>query len=101
MRQWIKTAGTMLVVLVFAAAAYAALTTVSGEVIKYETGKAISVRDFTGNVLALENTRDTKLEGDIKVGSQVSVEADGKQAKSVKVMASRAPGNPPGGFGGG
>ncbi|MFZ5861987.1 MAG: hypothetical protein ACOYXR_03955 [Nitrospirota bacterium] len=85
-------------VLLVVAVSYAAMTTLNGEVTKYEIGKTISVKDFTGNVLALEITKDTKVEGDVKVGSQVMVEADGKKVKSLKVMASR-PGSD--GFGGG
>jgi hypothetical protein len=95
MRQWIKTVGAIVAVLVFAVA-YAAILTVSGEVIKYEVGKSISVRDLTGNVLALDITKDTKVEGDVKVGVQVSIEADGKKAQSVKVAAA-SPGPGPGG----
>jgi hypothetical protein len=95
MRQWIKTVGALVAVLVFAVA-YAAILTVSGEVIKYEVGKSISVRDLTGNVLALDITKDTKVEGDVKVGAQVSIEADGKKAQSVKVAAA-SPGPGPGG----
>ena len=112
MRHWIKSVGVILAVLVlsgaayaattkmsgevikheagkaiFTGAAYAAMTKMSGEVIKYEAGKTISVRDFTGNVLALDITQDTKIEGEVKVGVQVSIEADGKKAQSVKVAA--------------
>jgi hypothetical protein len=81
-----------------AAVAYAATTTLNGEVTKYEIGKTISVKDFTGNVLALEITKDTKIEGDVKVGSQVVIEADGKTVKSLKPMVS---GSGFGGSGGG
>lgn len=98
MNQWIKAVSPMVGVLVFAAAAYAALTTLNGEVIKYEAGKTISVKDFTGNVLALEITEDTKVEGEVRVGAQVAIEADGKKVQSVKAMASRSA---PGGMSGG
>jgi hypothetical protein len=89
---------TLVPVLLVAAVSYAAMTTLNGEVTKYEIGKTISVKDVTGNVVALEITKDTKVEGDVKVGSQVVVEADGKKVKSLKVMAS-GPGSD--GFGGG
>jgi hypothetical protein len=46
----------------------------------------------------LEITKDTKVEGDVKVGSQVMIEADGKKVKSLKALAS-GPGSD--GFGGG
>ncbi len=87
MRHWIKAGGTIVAVLVFAVAYAATIATVSGEVTKYEVGKSISVKDLTGNVLALEITKDTKVEGDVKVGAQVSIEADGKKAQSVKAAA--------------
>jgi hypothetical protein len=74
----------MAAVVVFAVAAYAAMTMVSGEVIKYEAGKTISVKDTLGTVHALEITKDTKVEGDIKVGAKVSVQAEGKTAQTVK-----------------
>lgn len=84
MRKWIQSAGAMAFVLVFAAASYAAMAMLSGEVIKYEVGKTISVKDTQGMVYALEITKDTKLEGDVKVGAKVSVEAEDKTAQSVK-----------------
>ncbi len=83
MRQWIKSVCAMAAVVVFAVAAYAAMM-VSGEVIKYEAGKTISVKDTMGMVHALEITKDTKVEGDIKVGAKVSVQAEGKTAQTVK-----------------
>jgi hypothetical protein len=89
---------TLVPVLLVVAVSYAAMTTLNGEVTKYEIGKTISVKDFTGNVLALEITKDTKVEGDVKVGSRVVVEADGRKVKSLKAMAS-GPGSD--GFGGG
>jgi hypothetical protein len=85
-------------VLLVAAAAYAAMTTLNGEVVKYEIGKTIAVKDFTGTVVALEITKDTKVEGDVTVGSQVLIEADGKKVKSLKAMVR---GSEPGGAGGG
>lgn len=87
MRQWMKSVCAIIAVFVFAVAAFAAMTLVSGEVIKYEMGKTISVKDVEGNVIALEITKDTKVEGDVKVGARVSVEADGKTARSVKAPA--------------
>ena len=98
MTRWSKAMWTLAPALLFAAVAYAAMTTVNGEVTKYEIGKTISVKDFTGNVVALEITKDTKVEGDVKVGSRVVIEADGKTVKSLKVMAS---GSGFGGSGGG
>lgn len=35
-------------------------------------------------VHALEITKDTKLEGEIRVGAKVAVEAEGKTAQTVK-----------------
>ncbi len=84
MRQWMKNVCAIVAVLVFTVAAHAAMTMVSGEVIKYEAGKTISVKDFEGKVVALEITKDTKVEGDVKVGAKVSVEAEGKTAHTVK-----------------
>jgi hypothetical protein len=89
---------TLVPALLIAAVSYAAMTTLNGEVTKYEIGKAISVKDFTGNVVALEITKDTKVEGDVKVGSLVAIETDGKKVKSLKAMAG-GPGSD--GFGGG
>ena len=45
MKQWLKSVCAMAAVLVFAAAAYAGMTSVSGEVAKYEAGKTLSVKD--------------------------------------------------------
>jgi hypothetical protein len=85
---------TLVPMLLVAAVSYAAMTTLNGEVMKYDIGKTIAVKDFTGNVVALEITKDTKVEGDVRVGSQVLIEADGKKVKSLKAMASGS------GFGG-
>ncbi len=98
MRHWSKAIWTLVAVLLVAAAAYAAMTTLNGEVIKYDIGKTIAVKDFTGNVVALEITKDTKVEGDVKVGSKVVIEVDGKQVRSLKAMVS---GPRSDGFGGG
>ncbi len=87
MKQWIKSACAIAAVVVFTVAAYAAMTMVSGEVIKYEVGKTISVKDTLGVVHALEITKDTKVEGDIRVGAKVAVEAEGKTAQTVKATA--------------
>lgn len=84
MKHWLQSACAMTLVLVFSAASYAAMAMLSGEVIKYEAGKTISVKDPQGMVHALEITKDTKVEGDVKVGAKVSVEAEGKTAQSVK-----------------
>lgn len=83
---WRKAMWTIVPVLLFAAVSYAAMTTLNGEVTKYEIGKAISVTDSTGNVLALEITKDTKVEGEVRVGSLVFIEVDGKKVKSLKAM---------------
>ena len=84
MKKWIQGASAMALVLVFSVASYAAMAMLSGEVIKYEVGKTISVKDTQGMVHALEITKDTKMEGDVRVGAKVSVEAEGKTAQSVK-----------------
>jgi hypothetical protein len=84
MKQWLRSVWAMALVLVFSAASFAAMAMFSGEVIKYEVGKTISVKDPQGMVHALEITKDTKVEGDVKVGAKVSVEAEGKTAQSVK-----------------
>lgn len=84
MKQWMKSACAAAALLIVSVAAYAAMTMVSGEVIKYEAGKTISVKDTQGKVHALEITKDTKLEGEIKVGAKVAVEAEGKTAQTVK-----------------
>lgn len=95
MKRWITGMGTIIVGLVLAAGAYAAMTTLSGEVLNYEAGKAISVRDFNGKVHDLQITKDTKVDTNIKVGSQVSIEADGQKAQSVKVASGRPGGAVP------
>ena len=87
MRAWIERACAVAAVLVFAAVASAGMMSVSGEVTKYEAGKAISVKDSLGMVHAMEITQETKVEGDVKVGAKVSVESDGKKARSVKAQA--------------
>lgn len=84
MKRLLQGMWTMALVLVFAAASYAGMAMLSGEVIKYEAGKTISVKDPQGMVHALEITKNTKVEGDVKVGAKVSVEAEGKTAQSVK-----------------
>ncbi|MFZ5876367.1 MAG: hypothetical protein ACOYXU_08155 [Nitrospirota bacterium] len=98
MTRWSKAMWILVPGLLVAAVSYAAMTTLNGEVMAYEIGKAISVKDFTGNVVALEITKDTKVEGDVKVGIRVMIEADGKKVKSLKAMVS-GPGSD--GFGGG
>jgi hypothetical protein len=84
MKQWFKSVCAVVAVLVFAAAAYAGMTSVSGEVAKYEAGKTISVKEAKGTVAMFEIAKDTKVEGDVKVGAKVSVEAEGNKAHSVK-----------------
>ena len=98
MTNWSKAMWTLVPALLIAAVSYAGMTTLSGEVMKYETGKAISVKDLAGNILALEITKDTKIEGDVKVGAQVVVEADGKMVTRLRT-AVKGPGSD--GFGGG
>lgn len=94
MKHWlVMSVGMVLAGLVLAVGADAAMTTLSGEVLTYEAGKAISVRDLSGKVHDLQITKDTKLDADVKVGSNVSIQADGNKAQSVKV----ASGGPPGG----
>lgn len=98
MRNWISSMGAIIGVLVLAAGTFAAKTTLSGEVLNYEAGKAISVRDFNGNVHDLQITKDTKVDSSIKVGSQVSIQADGQKAQSVTMASSSRPGgSAPGG----
>jgi hypothetical protein len=84
-KQWFKSVCAVAAVLVFAVAAYAGMMTVSGEVTKYEAGKTIAVKDAKGATQTLEITKDTKVEGEVKVGAKVSVEADGNKAHTVKV----------------
>jgi hypothetical protein len=75
----------MATVLAFSVAAYAGMTMmVNGEVTKYEAGKTIAVKDTQGMVHALEITKDTKVEGDVRVGARVLVEAEGQTAQIVK-----------------
>ena len=81
MKQWMKMAVTMAMVVAFAGLAYAGMT---GEVTKYDAGKSITLKDDKGKDQTLQITKDTKVEGDVKVGSKVTVEADGTKAKSVK-----------------
>lgn len=86
MTRWSRAMWTLVPVLLVATAVSAAMTTLNGEVIKYEIGKTIAVKDLAGNVLALEITKDTQVEGDVRVGSQVVIEADGTKVKSLKPM---------------
>ena len=95
MRHWITGMGAIIAVLVLAVGTYAAATTLSGEVLNYEAGKAISVRDFNGNIHDLQITKDTKVDSNVRVGAQVSIEADGQKAKSVTIASSRPGGAPP------
>ena len=90
MIRWRTAMWTLVPALLIAAAAYASMTTFNGEVMKYEAGKTIAVKDLSGNIFALEITEDTKVEGDVRVGSQVVVEMDGKEAKSLKAMVSHS-----------
>ncbi|HET8760179.1 MAG TPA: hypothetical protein VFN94_03875 [Nitrospiria bacterium] len=85
MKQWFKSVFAVAAVVVFAAAAYAGMATVSGEVTKYEAGKTIVIKDAKGATQTLEISKDTKVEGEVKMGAKVSVEADGSKAHSVKV----------------
>ena len=85
MKQGFKSVFAMAAVLVFAAAAYAGMTMVNGEVTKYEAGKTIAVKDAKGATETFEISKDTKVEGEVKAGAKVAVEADGKKAHSVKV----------------
>ena len=98
MTRWGKAMWILVPVLLVAAVSYAAMTTLSGEVMKYESGKTIAVKDLAGNVLVLEITKDTKIEGDVRVGAKVVIESDGKKVTSLKAMAG-GPGM--GGSGGG
>jgi hypothetical protein len=84
-KQLLKSVCALAAVLVFAAAAYAGMATVSGEVTKYEAGKTIVIKDAKGATQTLEISKDTKIEGEVKVGAKVSVDADGNKAHSVKV----------------
>jgi len=86
MRRSLKGVCALAAVLVFATAASAGMmSTLSGEVTKYDAGKAIAVKDDLGKVHTVDITADTKVEGDVKVGGRVTVQTDGKMAKSVKV----------------
>ena len=87
MSKWIKSACSMMGVLLFSAMAYAGMTQMSGEVTQYEAGKKIAIKDDAGTVHALDLTKDSKVEGEVKVGTKVSVEAEGKKAHMVKAAA--------------
>lgn len=87
MKQWMKMAVTMVVAVAFAGLAYAGMMT--GEVTKYEAGKSITVKDDKGKEQSLEITKDTKIEGEVKAGAKVSVEADGMKAKHVKAAMAK------------
>ena len=80
-------AATAAVVLAFAGLVYAGATPMSGEVTKYDTGKSITLKDAQGKMHTLQITKDTKTEGDVKVGAKVTVEAEGKKAHSVRAAA--------------
>jgi hypothetical protein len=83
------------VMLVFASMVSAALTNISGQVTRFEPGKSISVKDrATGGVQTLTLSKDTAVQGDVKVGAHVSIQADGNAAQSVVAMAP-APGTNP------
>lgn len=97
MKQWLFRLSVTGALLLFAGVASAALTNISGSVTKFEPGKSISVKDSkTGTTQTLSLSHDTTVQGDIKIGSQVSIEADGNKARVVTAMA-QAPGmNPTG-----
>jgi hypothetical protein len=95
MKHWLTRMCAIGAVLVLAGVASAALTNISGQVTKFEAGKSISVKDSsTGGVQTLNLSKDTTLQGDVRVGAQVSIQADGKEARSINAMAS-APGSNP------
>jgi len=74
----------MAAVMAFAGFAYAATTSMTGEVTKFEAGKSITVKDDKGKEHHLEITKDTKTEGEVKAGSKVTVQVDGMKAQSIK-----------------
>ncbi len=78
---------TAAVVFAFAGLVYAGMTPISGEVTKYDSGKSITLKDAKGKAHTLQITKDTKTEGEVKVGAKVTVEAEGKKAHSIKAAA--------------
>ena len=84
MKRWMNLVVTMAAVVAFVGFAYAAVASMSGEVTKYDSGKSIAMKDAKGKEHTLEITKDTKVEGEVKVGAKVTVEAEGKKAHSNK-----------------
>ena len=87
MKRWINVAVAMAAVVAFVGFAYAAVASMSGEVTKYDLGKSISMKDAKGKEHTLHISKDTKVEGEIKIGAKVTVEAEGKNAQSIKAPA--------------
>ncbi len=87
MKRWMNLAVTMAAVVAFVGFAYAAVASMSGEVTKYEAAKSISMKDAKGKVHTLQISKDTKVEGEVKVGTKVTVETEGKKAHSIKAAA--------------
>ncbi len=68
----------MVMVIAFAAVAMAA--DVTGDVTKYEMNKSITVGKVTATI-----SKDTKVEGIVKVGAKVKMTYEGTAAKEIKV----------------
>lgn len=84
MKHWLRSAAMTAAVMAFAGFAYAAMTSMTGEVTKFEAGKSITVKDEKGKEHRLEITKDTKTEGEVKAGAKVTVHVDGMKAQDIK-----------------
>jgi len=69
------------------AIAAAKAKSISGEVVKYEAGKTIVVKDKAGKSHTLGITKTTKVEGEVAVGGKVKVEVVGLKATVIKAEA--------------
>jgi hypothetical protein len=68
--------------------------TSTGEVVKLTAGKSLEIKDEAGKTHTFNLSKKTKLEGDVKVGSKVTVTSVGRSAKEVTVAAVAAPAAP-------
>jgi len=62
-----------------------------GEVTALKAGKSIEVKDEKGKTHKFNISKNTKIEGDLKVGAKVDVTSSGKSAKEIKVGSNAEP----------
>ena len=75
----------LLFVTILSFTAIAKVTTISGKVVKYTASKSIEINDQAGKAHTFKITKDTKVEGEVKVDENVTIEAKDHTAVSIKV----------------